>query len=81
MESWEKEIEDCSMIMYRASAPYNRAVLFDGKFPILKRNDPRLQTIPFSTKRPTFTEVKRVYEHLVTIQVYSKFSLKISTIF
>lgn len=59
--------------MYRASGPYNRAVLFDGKPPVLDRNDPRLRTIPFSTRRPTFTEVKRVYELLVSIQIYSRF--------
>lgn len=73
VDAWKQEIADCGLIMYRASGPYNRAVLFDGKPPILERNDPRLRTIPFSTRRPTFTEVKRVYELLTTVFVYSNY--------
>ncbi|XP_030751996.1 ankyrin repeat and zinc finger domain-containing protein 1-like [Sitophilus oryzae] len=70
MELWTEEIKNCSLIFYRASGPYNRSVLFGGKDPILDRNDPRLRTIPFSTGRATFKEVKRVHLELVSGVIY-----------
>lgn len=60
------------MIVYRASGPYNRAVLFGGSTPILDRSNPKLRTIPFSTRRATFTEVKRVHALLSSADVYGK---------
>ncbi|KAJ8971834.1 hypothetical protein NQ317_001547 [Molorchus minor] len=59
VDSWRPEIEKSSLIIYRASGPYNRAVLFGGNTPLLDRSDKRLRTIPFSTRRATFTEVQR----------------------
>lgn len=73
LQLWSEEIEKCNLIVYRASGPYNRAVLFDDKNPILNKNNPKLRTIPFSTRRATFTEVKRVYEVLTSVQVYGDY--------
>ncbi|CAH0564012.1 unnamed protein product [Brassicogethes aeneus] len=70
VEVWSEEIKKCSLISYRASGPYNRAVLFGGNAPLLDRADPRLRTIPFSTRRATYTEVQRVYNVLTSIQIY-----------
>lgn len=61
------------MIIYRASGPYNRSVLFGGNTPILDRSNSKLRTIPFSTRRATFTEVKRVHGLLTAAEVYGMF--------
>lgn len=70
VETWRTAINECSLVLFRASGPYNRAVLFGGKNPLFIRNDPRLRTIPFSTKRATFTEVKRVHNILCSVTIY-----------
>lgn len=72
VELWKPEIAKSSLILYRAAGPYNRSVLFGGKTPVLDRADPRLRTVPFSTRRATFTEVKRIHEILASIQVYGE---------
>lgn len=76
---WSDEIKKSSIIFYRATGPYNRAVLFGGKEPLLDRNDPRLRTIPFSTGRATFGEVKRVHSELSTGAVYESLTAAAST--
>ncbi|CAG9826943.1 unnamed protein product [Diabrotica balteata] len=70
VETWKTEIENSSLIMYRAAGPYNRGVLFGGSTPLLDRANPKLRTIPFSTRRATFTELKRVHQLLTTVNVY-----------
>lgn len=72
IETWKSEIDKSSLIIYRASGPYNRSVLFGGGNPILDRSNPKLRTIPFSTRRATFTEVKRVHALLTSAEVYGK---------
>nr|XP_023023926.1 ankyrin repeat and zinc finger domain-containing protein 1-like [Leptinotarsa decemlineata] len=72
VETWKSEIEESSLVIYRASGPYNRTVLFGGTSPLLDRNNKKLRTIPFSTRRATFTEVKRVYNLLSTAALYGK---------
>ncbi|CAG9860575.1 unnamed protein product [Phyllotreta striolata] len=85
VEAWRKEIEASSLIIYRASGPYNRSVLFGGSVPVLDKYNDKLRTIPFSTRRATFTEVKRVHQLLSSATIYeslecatSKFSQQVS---
>ncbi|XP_015606848.1 ankyrin repeat and zinc finger domain-containing protein 1 [Cephus cinctus] len=70
LESWSTEIANSSLILYRAVGPYNRSVLFGGKNPSLDKNDSRLRPVPFPTARATFSEVKRVYDILSTMEIY-----------
>ncbi|CAH1995768.1 unnamed protein product [Acanthoscelides obtectus] len=70
VENWKDEIEKSSLIIYRAAGPYNRSVLFGGSNPLLDRTSKKLRTIPFSTRRATFTELKRVHALLATAEVY-----------
>ncbi|KAJ8915134.1 hypothetical protein NQ315_000386 [Exocentrus adspersus] len=77
VDAWKPEMDKSALIIYRASGPYNRSVLFGGASPLLDRSDKRLRTIPFSTRRATFTEVKRVESVLATADVYK--SLKEAT--
>ena len=70
LESWSSHINNSSLILYRAVGPYNRTVLFGGKNPPLDKNDLRLRPLPFPTRRATFSEVKRVYEVLSSMDIY-----------
>jgi len=65
---WATEIGASSLIFFRASSG-NRNVLFGGKSPAISRGDSRLRTIPFPTKRATFSEVKRVMELLSKVDL------------
>ncbi|XP_017788648.1 PREDICTED: protein vms-1-like [Habropoda laboriosa] len=70
LESWSSYINNSSLILYRAVGPYNRTVLFGGKNPPLDKSDFRLRPLPFPTRRATFSEVKRVYDILSTMEIY-----------
>eukprot|EP00092_Neocalanus_flemingeri_P017170 GFUD01018567.1.p1 GENE.GFUD01018567.1~~GFUD01018567.1.p1 ORF type:complete len:683 (+),score=220.78 GFUD01018567.1:36-2084(+) len=70
-ELWEEHFKACQLIFYRATSS-NKNALFSGKTPVLTRNDERLRTIPFPTKRATFNEVKRVHEVLGKIEILGK---------
>jgi hypothetical protein len=69
MESWSSHLGSCALILYHAIG-HNRNVLFGGKNPLFNKNDSRLRTIPFATRRPTFSEVKRVHDILTSVEMY-----------
>ncbi|XP_015214736.1 tRNA endonuclease ANKZF1 isoform X2 [Lepisosteus oculatus] len=71
LESWANHLSDANAIFLRAPS-YNRAMFFGGRPAPLERNDQRIRTLPFPTRRPTFREVKRVHEALSTLHVYGK---------
>ena len=58
VREWSSEISRCSLVFYRAASG-NANVLFGGREPSLDRRDPRLRSIPFPTRRATFSEVSR----------------------
>ena len=67
-ELWADHFRSCQLIFYRATSS-NKNALFSGKNSVLNRNDERLRTIPFPTKRATFNEVKRVHEVLSKVEI------------
>ncbi|KAJ9577048.1 hypothetical protein L9F63_006396 [Diploptera punctata] len=69
MDSWASYLKNCGLILYRAVG-HNRNVLFSGKNPPLNKEDTRLRTIPFPTRRATFSEVKRVHDILASLEIY-----------
>lgn len=71
LSAWSSDIEKCSLILYRAVGPTNRQVLFGGKEPPLNKSDVRLRSIPFPTRRPTFTQLKYVHAMLCSVHVYN----------
>ncbi|KAK6617860.1 hypothetical protein RUM43_014089 [Polyplax serrata] len=70
MKAWGEVLKQCSLLIYRATGPWNRSILFGGKNPPLAKTDKRLRNIPFPTKRATFKEVQRVYQILSNIEIY-----------
>ncbi|KAL4222271.1 Ankyrin repeat and zinc finger domain-containing protein 1 [Mactra antiquata] len=69
--SWNEYIKDCDRIFLRAPS-FNRKIFFSGKAPPFNKDDTRIRLIPFQTRRPTFNEVRRVYEVLASIECYGE---------
>ncbi|CAF1103430.1 unnamed protein product [Rotaria sp. Silwood1] len=67
--TWKNEIQQCSLIFVRAPS-FNQQLIFGDKNPPLSANDPRIRSIPFATLRPTFNEIKRVYDQLTKMELY-----------
>lgn len=71
LEAWSQHVEKCHRIFIRTPA-YNKAMFFGGRKPPFKKDDARIRTIPFATRRPTFNEVKRVHQELSSVQLLGK---------
>ncbi|CAB3374684.1 Hypothetical predicted protein [Cloeon dipterum] len=69
MGAWKEELSSCDSIFLRAVS-HNRNFVFTGKNSVLQKNDPRIKSIPFPTRRATFKEVTRVHEILSSIEIY-----------
>ncbi|XP_072949443.1 tRNA endonuclease ANKZF1-like [Epargyreus clarus] len=74
VQSWEKDLVGCSLVLYRAVGPMNQAALFGKNSPI-SRDDMRVRALPFPTRKPTYKEVKRVHETVASIEVYDTMEL------
>uniref|UniRef100_A0A4W4H8V4 Ankyrin repeat and zinc finger peptidyl tRNA hydrolase 1 n=1 Tax=Electrophorus electricus TaxID=8005 RepID=A0A4W4H8V4_ELEEL len=69
LKSWSDYLSVASGIFLRAPK-YNRSVFFGGRGAPLEIKDKRICSLPFATRRATFSEVKRVHDVLSTIQIY-----------
>lgn len=52
---------------------YNRSVFFGGREAPLGKKDPRIRSIPFATRRATFSEITRVHDVLSVLQIYGMY--------
>ncbi len=43
-----------------------------NRFNFIRSFSNRIRSIPFATLRPTFNEIKRVYDQLTKVEVYRK---------
>ena len=59
MDQWGDYFKQCQLIFYRATSG-NKKVLFGSKGSVIEKDDERLRTIPFQTRRATFKEVKQL---------------------
>ncbi|XP_005049569.1 PREDICTED: ankyrin repeat and zinc finger domain-containing protein 1 isoform X1 [Ficedula albicollis] len=71
LAAWAQHLNEAQRIFLRAPRQ-NRALLFGGRNPPLRRGDPRICHIPLSTRRATLREVLRVHATLASLQVYGK---------
>jgi hypothetical protein len=69
IESWAVYLGQASAIFMRAPGE-NKKMFFSGKTPLLSKDDNRMSSIPFATRRPTLKEVERVHNILSTIQCH-----------
>eukprot|EP00897_Mesotaenium_endlicherianum_P009008 jgi/Mesen1/8135/ME000437S07227 len=70
LASWRGHLAAASRLFVYAPSSNSRALFADGAGgapSLLRRDDPRLQSIPFTVRRPTFKEVRRVAAALAAI--------------
>eukprot|EP01059_Diplonema_ambulator_P011696 TRINITY_DN21740_c0_g1_i2.p1 TRINITY_DN21740_c0_g1~~TRINITY_DN21740_c0_g1_i2.p1 ORF type:complete len:646 (+),score=113.75 TRINITY_DN21740_c0_g1_i2:148-1938(+) len=74
LHAWSLPLTHATAIFLHAPSPVNRMPFF-APTPLppsgsvahgLKKGDPRILPVPLTTKKPTFTEVKRVYASMVS---------------
>eukprot|EP01129_Flabellula_baltica_P000732 TRINITY_DN10695_c0_g1_i1.p1 TRINITY_DN10695_c0_g1~~TRINITY_DN10695_c0_g1_i1.p1 ORF type:complete len:614 (-),score=131.56 TRINITY_DN10695_c0_g1_i1:2-1843(-) len=73
LDAWSGHIENCDLIFIYAPS-HNWAYFFDLEEPILDKDDDRIRSIPFSSRKPSFEEVKNCFKKLRQIEIsdYSK---------
>jgi Bacteroidetes VLRF1 release factor len=67
---WKSMIDTSSLLFVRATGSTNRRVLFgpyDGQ--VLRHNDPRMRSFPFSTRRATQSELMRSFSELSRLKI------------
>ncbi|KAF2364892.1 Ankyrin repeat [Trinorchestia longiramus] len=70
LEQWRELLSECDLIFTRVSRR-NQSLLFSsGKTCLIDPRDARLRTIPFPTRKPTFTEIKRVHRLLAEVRIH-----------
>ncbi|XP_069473022.1 tRNA endonuclease ANKZF1 isoform X2 [Ambystoma mexicanum] len=74
LESWSQYLKTARAIFLRAPS-HNKSIFFGKKNAPFQKNDPRVCSVPFATRRATFKEVQRVHAMLSTLQVYGKGTL------
>ncbi|XP_078535279.1 tRNA endonuclease ANKZF1 isoform X2 [Lissotriton helveticus] len=74
LESWSLHLRTARAIFLRAPS-HNKTIFFSKKNALFQKNDPRVYSVPFVTRRATFKEVQRVHSVLSTLQVYGKDTL------
>ncbi|CAI8505908.1 unnamed protein product [Hanseniaspora opuntiae] len=67
IKTWEPELKDCEHIFIKANVR-NRKILVNSDS-CLKPKDPRLMTLPFNTRRPTSSELKRSWAELTYLKI------------
>ncbi|KAI8391286.1 uncharacterized protein BYT42DRAFT_591877 [Radiomyces spectabilis] len=68
LSQWKKYIDASELVLVHAPSS-NKKIIYGYNEAILRKDDPRLRSIPFSTRRPTLNEVKRVFLEITTVKV------------
>ncbi|KAL7865162.1 hypothetical protein SRHO_G00104090 [Serrasalmus rhombeus] len=79
LKSWAEYLKEASSIFLR-TPKYNRSVFFGGRGAPLEKKDRRIHSLPFATRRATFSEVQHVHNVLSTLHIYGR-NTNISSIF
>ena len=72
LSEWKSMIDSSQLLFIRATGTTNRRTLFgpyEGQ--VLRTNDPRIRTFPFSTRRATQSELMRSFTELTRLKVSS----------
>lgn len=70
LKEWKGLIDESQLVFVRATGSANRRILFgpyDGQ--VLRHNDPRNRSFPFSTRRATQAELMRAFVELTRVKV------------
>ena len=70
LAEWKTKIDQCRFLLYRATGNTSRRILFgpyDGQ--VLRSDDPRTRSFPFTTRRATQTELMRAFIELTRVKI------------
>jgi hypothetical protein len=73
LQEWAPYIQSAQVIFLHAPGPSNKSLFYTDET-IFRSGDHRIQSIPFTTGKPTFQEVKRVYSRLTMGRVLPSFT-------
>jgi len=73
LDSWKDKLDFAERIFVHAPGGAAKAVFSSVS---MKRDDPRVRTIPFATRRPTYKEVVRVATQLLTVDFVDETSFQ-----
>ncbi|GAO51568.1 hypothetical protein SAICODRAFT_33649 [Saitoella complicata NRRL Y-17804] len=69
LASWKGMMDKCELVFIRATGTENRRALFGYDEAVVKANDPRIRGFPFTTRRPTQSELIRCFQELTRVKV------------
>ncbi|KAG9326924.1 hypothetical protein KVV02_001874 [Mortierella alpina] len=69
LEGWSQWIEKSEFVFMHAPGNNRRVLFHENSVISLADREGRVRSIPFVTRRPTLTELKRVYQELATVKV------------
>jgi len=72
LSNWKETYLDKCRLIFIKIPPYKKEIFTGGKNPIFKKKDPRIRQIPFTTKKPLFSEVVRTHKELYSVTLYDK---------
>jgi hypothetical protein len=67
---WKAMLQACNLIfMFAPGSNKTYFINLDGALPgLLDKQDPRIHSVPFTTRRPTLVEIKRIHSILSTVE-------------
>lgn len=72
LQSWKKDLEECDSIFIRANGASNRNIIVGYEHAVLKNDDERIRSFPFTTKRATTSELKRAWVNLTYLNITTR---------
>lgn len=72
LQSWKKELDECDSIFIRANGSSNRNIIVGYERAVLRNDDERIRSFPFTTKRATTSELKRAWVNLNYLNITSR---------
>lgn len=69
LDQWQSHLSQCTSIFIRANGSSNRKTLVGYEGAVLRSDDKRLRTFPFTTKRATAGELTRAWVELTNLKI------------
>ncbi|KAI8337712.1 hypothetical protein BC941DRAFT_426002 [Chlamydoabsidia padenii] len=68
LDQWKKYIDQSEFVIIHAPSG-NKKIIYGYDGAILQKDNPKICNVPFTTRRPTLSELRRVYLELTTLKV------------
>lgn len=69
LTEWKDQLDGCHLIFIRANGASNRKILVGYEGSVLKADDPRIKSFPFTTKRAVTSSLKKAWVELSYMSV------------